>query len=126
MSDNTLNTQTYTGCVKWFNNKTGFGFITIINDCEYKGKDIFTHHSSINVSDKIYKYLVQGEYVDFNIQRLKTSPENKHELQAINIRGILGNFLMCETKHLNNVQSNKNENFTNVRKPRTRISSSKA
>lgn len=123
--------QSFIGCVKWFNNKTGFGFITIINDCEHKGKDIFTHHSFITITeslnkDKIYKYLVQGEYVEFNIQQLENNTENKHEIQAVNIRGILGYPLMCETRHLNTVQTNKNNNFTNIRKPRHKIVSSKA
>lgn len=126
MTDCAANNETYTGCVKWFNNKTGFGFITIISDCDHKGKDVFTHHSSIKVSDKIYKYLVQGEYVDFNIQQLESNNDNKHEIQAVNIRGILGNSLMCETRHQNAVQSSKNGNFTNVRKNRPRIVSSKA
>jgi len=34
------------GRVKWFNNKAGFGFITVC-DGEYAEKDIFVHYSSI-------------------------------------------------------------------------------
>ena len=48
-----------TGQVKWFNNRTGYGFITLI-DGEHKGKDIFTNFSAVNVSDSQYKFLVQG------------------------------------------------------------------
>ena len=32
--------QNYTGKVKWFNNKSGYGFITVINDSDLKNKDI--------------------------------------------------------------------------------------
>ena len=37
------------GQVKWFNNKSGYGFITLLDDnTELKGKDIFSHHSYIH------------------------------------------------------------------------------
>jgi len=91
-------TNQYVGKVKWFNNKSGYGFITFINSSDFKGKDIFAHHSSLNVKDEIYKYLVQGEYIEFNIQKMDSG---NHEYQAINIKGILQNDLMCETRHKN-------------------------
>jgi len=84
-----------TGRVKWFNNKVGYGFITI-TDGENSGTDIFAHHSAINVENQQYKYLVQGEYVEFNL--IKTQSE-KHEYQASNIIGIKGGKLMCETRN---------------------------
>lgn len=93
------NTQSKTtGCVKWFNNKSGYGFITLLGDTSEKGKDIFSHHSSITAKDDLYKYLVQGEYVEFNIQKMESA---EHEHQAVNITGILGGDLMCETRHKN-------------------------
>ena len=84
------------GQVKWFNNKTGYGFITII-DGEHTGKDIFTHYSSIRVNDtgSQYKYLVQGEYVEL----LLIKPENgKYEFLANDVSGIKGGTIMCETR----------------------------
>jgi hypothetical protein len=42
--------QRLLGQVKWFNNKAGYGFITV-SDGEQAGKDIFTHFSSIGVSE---------------------------------------------------------------------------
>ena len=36
------------GRVKWFNNRAGFGFITMLEG-EKKGEDVFTHHSGISV-----------------------------------------------------------------------------
>ena len=51
--------QRLTGMVKWFNNKSGFGFITVCSDGEFAGKDIFAHYSSIRVTNSQYKYLVK-------------------------------------------------------------------
>ena len=56
-----------TGRVKWFNNKAGYGFITV-TDGSRSGSDIFVHHSVIGVASQQYKYLVQGEYVEFDLR----------------------------------------------------------
>jgi cold shock CspA family protein len=84
-----------TGRVKWFNNKAGYGFITV-TDGSRSGSDIFVHHSAIGVSSQQYKYLVQGEYVDFE---LSSTQGGAHEFQATNVAGIKGGKLMCETRH---------------------------
>ena len=89
-TDNTV----YTGQVKWFNSKSGYGFITIKNDCEKKENDIFAHYTNITTSSQ-YKYLMQGEYVEFNL--LKSSNSN-HEFQAVNVTGILAGELMCQIR----------------------------
>ena len=87
----------YTGRVKWFNNKSGFGFITQCEG-EQNEKDIFVHWSSIKVENSQYKYLVQGEYVDFSLVR----PERgDHEYHAIEVSGVKGGKLMCETRRDN-------------------------
>lgn len=82
------------GKVKWFNNKAGYGFITA-SEGEYSGKDIFVHYSTINVANLQYKYLVQGEYVEFELVK---SQNDKHEYQATNVTGIRGGSIMCETR----------------------------
>lgn len=84
---------TTTGCVKWFNNKAGYGFITV-NDGE--SQDIFVHHSVIQVGQSQYKYLVQGEYVEFIINSVEN---DKHSVQATEVRGVSGGKLMCETRN---------------------------
>ena len=84
MSSNEV--QRLTGMVKWFNNKSGFGFITVSSAGEYSGKDIFAHYSSIRVTNSQYKYLVQGEYVDFNLTH---SENEKHEFHAMDITGVM-------------------------------------
>jgi cold shock CspA family protein len=85
------------GRVKWFNNKAGYGFITL-NDCETnEERDMFVHHSEIKVEQTQYKYLVQGEYVEFVVGAINR--ENKIDVHATNVRGINGGKLMCETRN---------------------------
>ena len=85
------------GQVKWFNNKAGYGFITTNDDDK---KDIFTHYSNIQVDDAQYKYLIQGEYVEFD---LSDSTNENHQYQATNVTGIQKGKLMCETRLTNKV-----------------------
>lgn len=85
------------GQVKWFNNKAGYGFITV-SDGEQSGKDIFIHYSTIRVTNSQYKYLVQGEYVEFTLTK---SSGEAHEFQAGDVSGIKGGALMCETRRVN-------------------------
>ncbi len=94
-SPETNSASRLTGRVKWFNNKAGYGFVTI-TDGDKTGTDIFVHHSSINVSNQQYKYLVQGEYIEFKLINVENST---HECQAADIGGIKGGKLMCETRH---------------------------
>jgi CspA family cold shock protein len=82
------------GRVKWFNNKAGYGFITV-TDGSRSGSDFFVHHSAVEVENQQYKYLVQGEYVEFGL--VKTT-SGDHEWQATNVNGIKGGKLMCETR----------------------------
>lgn len=86
-----------TGRVKWFNNRAGFGFVTVMEG-EKKDEDIFVHHSGILVNNEQYKYLVQGEYVSFS---LRESDNDDHPYQAGEVRGVLEGWLMCETRNAN-------------------------
>ena len=86
-----------TGRVKWFNNRAGFGFVTVMEG-EKKDEDIFVHHSGIVVNNEQYKYLVQGEYVSFS---LRESDNDEHPYQAGEVRGVLDGWLMCETRNAN-------------------------
>ena len=90
-------TETTNGRVKWFNNKAGYGFITV-SDCETKEeRDIFVHHSEIRVEQSQYKYLVQGEYVEFVIAPL-VRETRENDIHATLVRGVNGGKLMCETR----------------------------
>jgi len=102
----TQSTDRFTGRVKWFNNKAGYGFITV-TDGPKSGSDIFVHHSSINVSTQQYKYLVQGEYIEFTLSNVSSG---NHEFQAVDVSGIKGGKLMCETRNeLRTVRTNYKE-----------------
>lgn len=127
MSDTVPTTNSasiYLGRVKWFNNKTGYGFISVTSG-DRSGTDLFVHHTSIDVADQQYKYLVQGEYVEFEIINAETAD---HEYQTRNVRGISGGKLMCETRRdmrtnqLGYRQSNEKNDSTDKRlnKPRPR------
>jgi cold shock CspA family protein len=86
-----------TGIVKWFNNKSGFGFITVCSDNAHKGTDIFAHYSAIRDSKTQYKYLLQGEYVEFDLVSTETGT---HKFNASEICGVMGGLIMCETRKI--------------------------
>ena len=91
--DSVTQSSSLLGRVKWFNNSTGYGFITVTSG-ERAGSDVFVHHSSVEVENQQYKYLVQGEYVNFVLSK-STGP---HEYQATHVVGVNGGKLMCETR----------------------------
>jgi CspA family cold shock protein len=102
------------GKVKWFNNRSGFGFVTML-DGEKKDDDVFVHHSSVNVTTEQYKYLVQGEYVSFT---LKESENKEHPWQAGDITGVMGGKLMCETRFENKREFDSRDEGENSRPSR--------
>ena len=98
-----ISSEVKIGCVKWFNNKVGYGFITYTdeNACEC---EVFVHHSAINVKVEQYRYLVQGEYINFNLAK---SSHKQYLINAANVRGINNGRLMCETR--NNLKNSSSE-----------------
>jgi cold shock CspA family protein len=79
----------YVGQCKWFNDKLGYGFVTVQSGSD-KGKDIFVHHSGVKPLNSNYKTLKKGEYVNFNIM------DGENGLQAVDVTGIGGGTLMCD------------------------------
>lgn len=90
------------GMVKWFNSKAGYGFITVCGE----DQDIFVHYSNIKASEMPYTYLTQGEYVQFN---LTETDNGKHKFQAMNVTGIAGGPILCETRRNNRQTTNRDE-----------------
>jgi cold shock CspA family protein len=88
------------GCVKWFNMKTGFGFLTVVQSVSGSdlkvGSEIFVHHSNVKVTEEQYRFLVQGEYVEFDVSNVANG---QHSCQAVNVTGMFGGKLMCETRN---------------------------
>ena len=82
------------GRVKWFNSKTGFGFISYGKEA----KDIFVHHSELQVKDEQYRYLTQGEYVEFLVS--PTEDGSQYDAVAKSVTGLFLEPLLCETKRL--------------------------
>ena len=89
-----------TGVVKWFNNKSGFGFITVCQESHpLHAKDVFCYYKSLRVVNYQFRYLIQGEYVDFTLVKAAVEP---HEYQAVDVTGVKGGPLMCETRSIKN------------------------
>lgn len=108
---------TTNGRVKWFNNKAGYGFITV-QDCETKeDRDIFVHHSELRVEQSQYKYLVQGEYVEFVIELL-VREGRENDVHATSVRGVNGGKLMCETR-TERIRNTSTERHQRYRQPHT-------
>ena len=101
-------TTTFFGRVKWFNNKAGYGFCTVMGDegGDRVGEDIFAHHTGVKVGTEQYKYLVQGEYVQFT---LRSSDSAAHPYQAADLSGPWGGQLMCETRNEQRQQRSERE-----------------
>jgi len=62
------------GVVKWFNDKKGYGFIA--REEEEEGKDLFVHHSSIEMTG--FRTLAEGDRVSFDISETDRGPEAKN------------------------------------------------
>lgn len=66
----------YTGVIKWFDNKRGYGYI-----CCNGGQDVFLHHSQVKEKGTD-KDIHEGEEVSFDII------ENQKGPSAINVQKI--------------------------------------
>jgi cold shock protein len=51
-----------TGCVKWFNNDKGYGFV-LMDDAEQS--EVFVHHTAIDMNG--FKTLKHGQKVEFSL-----------------------------------------------------------
>lgn len=105
---------TYIGQVKWFNNKSGYGFITVRSPGDKQGMDIFSHYSNIDVAGTQYKYLVQGEYVELSIVK---SENEKHEYQAFGIKGLYGGDMMCQVRRNYKLENDKKKGSSSQQEP---------
>ena len=102
------------GRVKWFNAKAGYGFATSLDD----GKDVFVHHSELNVGKEQFRYLVEGEYIEMVVE------EKDSKFTGTSVTGIKGGKLMCETRSDTASFQGKGERVTPMKskyKPKTEL-----
>ena len=83
------------GRVKWFNNRAGFCFVTVLQG-EKKDEDIFVHHSGIVVNDGQYNVLFGRVCFLLFVRVIILSI-----LIRRGVRGVEGGWLMCETRNAN-------------------------
>ena len=87
--------ESYMGCVKWFNNQKGFGYVTVKSG-PLANEDIFTHHSAIVLQNEKYKYLAEGEYVHIKVMNCD---KEGYRYQAKQVTAPCENgTLMCEIR----------------------------
>jgi len=87
------------GCVKWFNTKLGYGFITNLDTID---DDVFVHHSSIMSDSETFRYLIQGEYVQFTLSKTTSGP---HATHAIQVTGVRKGKLLCDAHKYNSTHT---------------------
>ena len=74
--------------VKWFNAKAGYGFASNLET----GGDVFIHHTGLKVEKTQFRYLVEGEYVEMEVE------EKEKKFTGKSVTGIRGGKLMCDTR----------------------------
>jgi cold shock CspA family protein len=92
-------TPMLSGCVKWFNSRHKYGFITVTSEGEYKNVDLFVHQSNLNTKEPCYRFLIAGENVKFEV---KITTDEKHPSQAVNVSEMNGGSLKCELPRQHN------------------------
>ena len=82
------------GIVKWYDRTKKYGFIrSMVN-----GDELFVHCRDLNTKSATDRFLVAGEYVEYEKICVDGQPRtDKNEFKAINVKGVCGGPLMCET-----------------------------
>ena len=84
-------TEKLNGCVKWYNKRKGYGFITCLSEGELLNKDIFVHYT--NIMTENYKNLFSGEYVSFTLG----VNDDKKDI-CLNVTGFNGGKLLTDNE----------------------------
>ena len=103
----------YAGRVKWFNNKAGYGFISSTKDGE--NTDVFVHHSALSTTVDQFRYLMEGEYVEFSLSPVNSDDE---KVSAVDVKGLNGGKLMCETRNERKFNSDTTQENSETTKTR--------
>ena len=89
--------DTQIGCIKWFDTKKGYGFLTNTSNKE----DVFVHFSSIYSEEEVYKMVYEGEYVSYSHKT-----DEKGRLVTEKVTGVGGGKLLCENDFFKRLNSN--------------------
>ena len=92
------------GRVKWFSKPKGFGFITIISECEHKNSEVFCHFS--NIMSMNYKILFSGEFVSCDVK----NNDKDGRLGCFNVRGLNGYPLLTDNEESHHRSLPRNNN----------------
>ena len=106
--------QTHTGRCKWFNNRLGYGFVTVDNRTEGSDvpEDIFIHQTNVHPNSSTYRTLRQGEYVSFALSR------DDNSVQAVNVTGLNGGPLLCDSQNARPSNRSNDSRRNTRREPR--------
>ena len=88
MTESAVTNTKNLGCVKWFNGKRGYGFITDVDS----SVDVFVHHTGLATKKDCWKNLLKGEYVEYSLTKGKDDVNH-----ASDVTGVRGGMLMCES-----------------------------
>ena len=97
------------GQVKWFRNGPGYGygFITCVSEnVPQSGQDIYVYQTNICPTVSTFRTLLKDEYVSFDVS-------NEDRPQALNVRGVGGGPLRCDTPRPRPRQRNTNNDSSN-------------
>lgn len=104
-TDTSSESKLYTGIVKWYSKKLGYGYIEALtvdgSPCD--PIDSFVHYTAITVDDtctdntaEVFRYLVQGEAVEYTV--VPVVGHEKHTHQADKVTGICGRNLTYQQR----------------------------
>jgi len=96
--------KTDLGCVKWFDTKKGYGFLTNLESKD----DVFIHYSSIKTEEDVYKMLYEGEYISYTSKK-----DDQGRLVTENVTGVQGGILLCENEFFKRFNSNNRKSSRN-------------
>ena len=108
--DDTPTPKLFTGRVKFYSRTRMYGFITcdVLSDERKDQRDIFVHSSAVEPYKKhnCKPYLVDGEYVEFNIKKSR-----KGDI-AVSVRGIGNGPLMMDSGFWNRQKNRSQHRFS--------------
>ena len=78
----------HVGCVKWFDNRKGFGFINNLSN----NNEVFVHHTGLSSKENCFRTLFPGEYVEYHLYH----DDQSNRDYAVNVTGVQGGSLLCE------------------------------